>query len=276
MVPMPDRQTAPMRCAERSLLDEPLAGTAAEAGGFVLVEHPGPWGERALEESGRGDLERRCKALGLRALLVRPAAQRRAAAGRAYVAWCGPDPFLCAVQPDGLEDLLETLAAGVAPAGDRLEGRLWLVCTNGKRDRCCAKDGVPVAQALAERLPDGALECTHLGGHRFAANVLLLPEGLAFGRVTVNDVDELLEGVATGRPPARLLRGRSSLVPAAQAAEIVLGPRLAHPRVELTGDVVHVGGRSVLVTEEPLDPRPVSCGVEPEPLTTWRAELLPA
>ena len=60
---------------------------------------------------------------------------------------------------------------------------MWLVCTNGKRDACCARDGVPVARALAALRPDEAWECSHLGGHRFAANVALLPEGLCFGRV---------------------------------------------------------------------------------------------
>ena len=52
---------------------------------------------------------------------------------------------------------------------------MWLVCTNGKRDACCARDGLPVARALAALRPDEAWECSHLGGHRFAANVALAP-----------------------------------------------------------------------------------------------------
>ncbi len=45
---------------------------------------------------------------------------------------------------------------------------LALVCTNGKRDRCCALLGRPLAAELASSGVEGVWEVTHLGGHRFS------------------------------------------------------------------------------------------------------------
>src|SRR3546814_8186772 len=41
---------ARFRCA-RGALAEPLAGTAAHDTAYLLIEHPGPWGHKALVES---------------------------------------------------------------------------------------------------------------------------------------------------------------------------------------------------------------------------------
>src|SRR4051794_16885719 len=124
-----------MRCAEQSLRDEPLAGTAPVACGFVLVEHPGPWGEKALAEAGLGSLEAACKPLGLKALLVRRADRSRSL-GRAFAVWCGEAPFAVEVPLAGLAEVLQDLAAGIRPPSALPAARMWLVCTNGKRDAC--------------------------------------------------------------------------------------------------------------------------------------------
>jgi hypothetical protein len=265
-----------MRCAEISLVDEPLAGTAPEARGFVLVEHPGPWGAKAVAEAGLAAFEQRAKELGLKALLVRRA-DRSPAAGRVFVAWCGVEPFLAEVTDAA--SALETAARGELPAGARRLDRLWLVCTNGKRDACCARDGAPVARALARLRPDETWECSHLGGHRFAANVVLLPDGLSFGRVREDDVDELVAEVAAGAPPLALLRGRMTLSPPAQAAELAAlaatgRPAAAPLDVRLDGATAHVGSLRIELREQPLPPRPVSCDAEPEPVSAWHARVV--
>src|SRR5690242_19203032 len=105
-----------MRCAEISMVDEPLAGTAPVARGFVLVEHAGPWGAKALAEAGLGELEMRAKELGLKALLVRPA-DRSPARGRTFAAWCGGGAFLAEV--NDATAALEPAAGGELPLGAR-------------------------------------------------------------------------------------------------------------------------------------------------------------
>src|SRR3954447_13709371 len=267
-----------MRCAEISLLDEPLPGTAPVAQGFALVEHGGPWGTKALVEAGLERLESACKALGLKALLVRRA-DRAPALGRAFAVWCGEQPFAVQVEPAALPGLLERLAEGVRPAGAAPAPRMWLVCTNGRRDACCARDGAPVARALAVLRPEEAWEGSHIGGHRFAANVVLLPDGLCFGRVVEADVPVLVATVEAGGVPHALLRGRMSIEPRAQAAEIAARAAgaltaLSPAPVRLDAGGATVAGLRIELAEAPLPPRPVSCGAEPEPVSSWHARVV--
>ncbi len=60
---------------------------------------------------------------------------------------------------------------------------ILLVCTNGKRDACCALRGRALMTALAADHAERTWECTHLGGHRFAGNLVCLPHGIVYGRV---------------------------------------------------------------------------------------------
>jgi hypothetical protein len=96
---------------------------------------------------------------------------------------------------------------------------LYLVCTHGRHDPCCALLGRPVANALRARVPERTWECSHVGGDRFGANVVVLPAGLYLGRVSPGRVDGLTDALAAGRIPLDLLRGRSSLSLPAQAAQ---------------------------------------------------------
>ena len=53
---------------------------------------------------------------------------------------------------------------------------LFLVCTHGNHDKCCAKFGIPVYEKLQEAsVGDQAWQCSHIGGDRFAGNLICLP-----------------------------------------------------------------------------------------------------
>jgi len=150
--------------------------------------------------------------------------------------------------------------------------RRYLVCTNGARDPCCAIRGASVAQALDRLRPGQVYECSHLGGHRFAANLLVLPDGLCFGLLDARSAPEVVEALVADRLPLDRLRGRTAYRPEHQAAEI-----LARRALGLTGldDIRLVeacgsepqahfelaDGRRVGVTVEAkrLQPRRVSC-----------------
>src|SRR5439155_15509297 len=117
--------------------------------------------------------------------------------------------------------------------------------------------------------------CSHIGGHRFAGNVLWLPQGVVLGRVMARDASTVAATVHTGRIPLEHYRGRSGLQPVAQAAEAVLREQLGLTGigdVELEGvdeSVVRLraGGAShvLRVHEESAPPIVTSCGGEPEP-----------
>jgi (2Fe-2S) ferredoxin len=153
---------------------------------------------------------------------------------------------------------------------------LALVCTNGKRDRCCALLGRPLAAELAASGVEGAWEVTHLGGHRFSPTLLVLPYGYAYGRVQAPHVKEVLQGVREGRVVVEGCRGGSAWERPGQAAELavrsaareyaadalsIVGTDGSAPHWEVT--VAHTDGRrwSVAVTQgASLPPRPESCG----------------
>jgi hypothetical protein len=203
------------------------------------------------------------------------------------------DPWLLVgtvADPAVLLDLdLHALARGDSeavlaslPTLRRDDTPLLLVCTNGRRDTCCARLGRPVALAGAAVHPGRVWEVTHTSGHRLAATTVLLPSGYLHGRVV--DGTALLDGADHDRLELRGLRGRTTWPPAGQAAdEAVRRAAGLHGIDDIVlveqsaGDswrVVAVDDRawSVEVRSEVDDAeRPESCGKEPKPVTSWRA-----
>lgn len=108
----------------------------------------------------------------------------------------------------------------LAAAGEPLEHPLFLVCTHGKHDPCCARHGRPLYESLAEQLDEGWVwQSTHVGGDRFAGNLVCLPHGIYYGRVEREDAVGVLDEHLAGRIALDRYRGRSALSFAAQAAE---------------------------------------------------------
>ncbi|MFF7897115.1 sucrase ferredoxin [Streptomyces sp. NPDC007907] len=277
--------------------DEPVSGTAATARTWLLLEQPGPWGAKALTSShldpalGRA-LESAAKDTGVRiALIRRPgrhADRRMPATRRVYVAHVVPGNVwlhsASTSDPGQLLDLdfaalgrgdhrtFDTLLGGRPHEG----GPLALVCTNGKRDRCCALLGRPLAAELATSGAEGVWEVTHLGGHRFSPTALVLPYGYAYGRAEAHSLKEVLQGAREGRIVVEGCRGSSAWDRPGQAAELAVRTRTGEftaealsvvrtagvaPRWEVT--VAHTDGRRWLVDvaqSAGLPPRPESCG----------------
>ncbi|MEU6458803.1 sucrase ferredoxin [Streptomyces sp. NPDC047065] len=278
-------------------LDEPVSGTAPIATTWLLLEQPGPWGAKALTSShldpalGR-TLEEAVKGTGVRVALIRRPG-RHADRGtpverRVYAAHTVPgNVWVHATtirDPRRLLDLdFAALGRGdhrgfdsALDGGPHLGDPLALVCTNGKRDRCCALLGRPLAAELAASGAAGVWEVTHLGGHRFSPTVLVLPHGYVYGRVQAHDVKEILHGAREGRIVVQGCRGNSAWERPGQAAELALRSTLgeaaagalsvvrtdgAAPRWEVT--LAHADGRHWRVTVAQgasTPPRPESCG----------------
>ncbi len=165
---------------------------------------------------------------------------------------------------EGAKVLLVRRVSGSVPQTP--EGRRYLVCTNGARDPCCAIRGPTVAQALERARPGHVYECSHLGGHRFAANVLVLSDGLCFGRLDARTAPALADELDAGRLPLDHLRGRTTYEPEQQAAEILIRRELA---LEGLDDLTWVVGTTFALSDgrraaarlrvNQLEPRRVSC-----------------
>lgn len=217
------------------MLQERLAATATVAPAWLLVEHPGPWGAKAPDgvpwPDGLGEeLMARTEEFGIRLTLIRRPRRQAGTAVRAILAHTGPErPWLETIELESPEQLLDLdlnpLADGLAPESLPSHEPVFLVCTHGTRDACCARDGRPVAGALADHYPDDTWESTHLGGHRFAANLLCLPDGLLYGRVGPDEVVGIAEAYRGGALDLDHYRGRVSFSGPAQAAEIWLRDR---------------------------------------------------
>jgi hypothetical protein len=225
-------------CAATSRANhEPLAGTAAVATGWLLIEQSGPWGRDALTESGLDPAVGGALTAAAVDLPVRVQTIRRA--GRGGSAGPRPDPRTVVLAHTGATPWIETLEltgddelARLDPAvcarpeppglGRRRHEPLYLVCTHGKRDRCCATLGRPIADTLAALHLDAVWEVSHIGGHRFAGNLVVLPEGLVYGGLDVADAVRTVSLHEAGSLELAHLRGRSALPRPAQAAEVLL------------------------------------------------------
>jgi hypothetical protein len=214
-----------------------VAGTAPVATGWVLIEQPGSWGRKALTSSGLDPAVGRAldatAGEDVRVQLVRRPSRRGAATPTrrtVVLAHAGPTPWAeqLEVDDDGLAalDPRVTRSPTRPGLGEPVEGPLWLVCTHGKRDRCCATYGRPIVDALAALHGDAVWEVSHIGGHRFAGNLVSLPDGAVHGALQVADALGVVELQRAGRFSLDHLRGRSGLPRAAQAAEVLVRQRL--------------------------------------------------
>lgn len=254
--------------AESALRSESIAGTASRVRRWLLVEQHGAWGRDALRESRldaavAAQLGANAAAHGVRVLLVRGLGADRSGPRTVHLVrsdrvhrWVerltlDDDRALC--------DLDLAVLTGDEPPGlgAPVAEPLHLVCTNGRHDPCCADFGRPVVRALRDAgVP--VLESSHVGGDRFAANVVCLPTGVYFGRVPPEQAARILADHDAGILDLDHYRGRSAYPPELQAAEIFarrhLGERGLHA---LRFRSAAPDGRETLVVLDHADGREV-------------------
>ncbi|RSO03044.1 sucrase ferredoxin [Streptomyces sp. WAC 06783] len=281
---------------------EPVAGTSATARTWLLVEQTGPWGTEALTEShldpriGRA-LEAAADGTGVRVALIRRPGRHAdchgSTARRTFLAHTAPGRSW--MRTATITDPGALLSLDFARLGAGEHDGLWtpytgdplvFVCTNGKRDRCCALLGRPLAAELTVSGTE-AWEITHIGGHRFSPTLFVLPYGYAYGRASAPLVKDAVESARSGRVLLDHCRGRSAWERPAQAADLAVRELIREDRADAldavrteavspsgAGDapvtpawavtVAHRDGRSWRVTvEQRTDgaPAPASCGL---------------
>jgi hypothetical protein len=237
-------------CSDLSIeAGELLYGTATQTQAYLLLEYAGNWGEKALDESSIPEpVKAYLNALGksnrgLKTLLIKTRSSQQSTTGMRFfvAAFSANPPLLYAFHLPDYKSLLELdipaiLAVDPAYQSQLRAEPLYLVCANGRRDLCCVRHGLPVYNALAaatQASPEPLVwQCTHIGGHRFAANLICLPGGLLYGRVRPENAPAILEADSQGRIYLPNLRSRLSLPPIAQAAEFHLRSQRGDDRLE--------------------------------------------
>jgi hypothetical protein len=284
---------------QSAAVGEPLAGTAPVARGWVIVEQSGPWGRDVLVDSPLPEPAKQqlrlLKDEGFGVLLARAArGQVRPMTGGHHIFVASSavgDSVLREAVVDDLRELSGLDAEGLMGSGFGSPAQLpaLFVCTHSRRDACCAVHGRALVSGLIERAPAGLQEriweCSHIGGHRFAPVTLSLPWGVVHGRCSLDDALEVVGRLTSGRVLIEHLRGRSSVPPAAQAAEIAVRRVTGEDQVDALDAVVvrdlgddvdvsvrHVDGRTwhVSVARREDDVlRAESCGKDPLPVQSW-------
>jgi hypothetical protein len=290
-------------CSQTSrVLEEPLVGTAPVARSWIVVEQRGPWGRKALTQSHLDPvlgaaLDTAANAHGARVALVRRPGRHPDAGQVPRRVWVASTrPGASWLLGGRVEDVAELglLAWSGIEQGDRELVRaslpvlrpeaepLVLVCTNARRDVCCASFGRPLASALHDRFLERVWETTHLGGHRFAPTAAVLPHGVVYGRLDPDAAEDVVARARLGQFSADGYRGRSTFSRPGQAAEAAVRDvaeidgldDVDVTAIDSSGSdetvagswrvvVTHRDGRRwhVDVTAQPLDPpRPESCG----------------
>ncbi len=252
---------------------EPLTASAPHYPAWLAIEQPGPWGRKAptsshLDRVLGAELDARAKAAGVMLVLIRRpgrhADEHRTVPRSVLISHPAAGWLETALvdQPRALLDLdFAELAEGKRPSlGALTDEPVVLVCTNGRRDLCCAEAGRALVHELSPSMTGPVWESSHLGGHRFAPTVLILPAGIVLGRAGASDVHDALGG----RLSRGTYRGRTSLTAPAQAAEchVRLGLAGADPGLTLaTHDALQVG--------EPVGDGPWQVNVDLPDRTGW-------
>ena len=278
------------RCSEISLAaGESLAATATTAERWLLVEVPGSWPRDvsvagALPDSAHDAVATWLDQVsGSRLLFVRRPGRP---VGRSLVFAIHAAESTTEVRRIELDHPADLAGVDFACDGDPADRQLVLVCGHGSRDTCCALRGTAVYGALAERLGDEELWISsHQVGHRFAANILVLPAGLQFGRVDPDESALVVARALAGRIGLDRYRGRTCYASTVQAAEQAV--REAR-ELEGVADLRFAGVEGALVrfrgwdgsehaarVEELAGPSvPVSCGADPEPQRAFSAQIV--
>lgn len=221
-------------CAVYSLeAGEPLFGSALHNDIWFLLEYEGPWSRKAttdnlLPEDVQAWLDRQVATVGRgRLQFIKQQRERADSVISFFVVDAREvEPRQYQFELADYSELLDIHVMALLQGEDdarRQDAPLYLVCTNGRRDRCCALFGLEVYYDLQQLAGDAVWQTTHVGGHRFAANVITFPDATYYGRVhTAEALEAFYRAHQQGEIALPYLRGRSCYEEWVQAADYFL------------------------------------------------------
>jgi hypothetical protein len=242
---LPSVGSKPGVCSVTSrIADEQLFGTVSKTLTWFLLEYPAVFGAKAFEESRlppavKEHLSRLLKSTQhARLQLVKGISTGPSRRFHFFIViGREQNPAIYEFHFPDYEALLSLDVTGVlAEEPDFAQflrpDPLFLVCTNGRRDPCCARWGQPVFDSLRAEFGELVWQTSHVGGHRFAANLLCFPHGIVYGRVDPSETTNLVSAYRRGLVTLPNYRGRASYPPEAQAAEFFLRSQSGSSQVD--------------------------------------------
>lgn len=212
---------------------EKTYGTASVGAFWMLLEYPFAWGSHALEESNlsasiKTHLKRVVKQVPHGRLLFIKKERSRLKHIKLFIVRCHEnEPYVVRLDLEDYQQLLDIDLASVTrknlPTGGSISHEpLFLICTHGRRDKCCAKFGYPLFKSLSEDAGQSVWQSSHVGGDRFAANLLCFPHGLFYAHVTIEAGKVIMKEYQEGRLALQNYRGRACYSYPVQAAEFFI------------------------------------------------------
>jgi hypothetical protein len=218
-------------CSTLSLeAEEQLFGSASSNDVWFLLEYSRPWGAKVLPESDlaesiKASLNRYLGTIPKSNLLFIKQQFKHIEGITFYVALTREtNPRLYEFHLENYDDLL-TLDIPAIVSGDPTyddlitHEPLYLICTNARRDPCCARLGLPAYKVMVNQAGSRVWQCSHLGGHRFAPTALFLPHGVNYGRLKADEIPQIMSDYEQGIMQLDYMRGRVCYDSATQAAE---------------------------------------------------------
>jgi hypothetical protein len=207
--------------AESRAGGETVYGTVARIRSWLLIEYPSAWRRNAIEDSRllpdavRAHIRKLEKTGAVeRSILIRREHRRSGPIHCFHVRSCASPPTFTRTLLSDYDELPH-----IGQLGEPVRELMYAVCTHGRHDKCCAKFGLPVFCEFRDQVGQLAWQCSHVGGDRFAGNVVVFPHGVYYGRVNTGDVAEIVRSSERGEIWLPGYRGRSCYPRAVQVAE---------------------------------------------------------
>jgi hypothetical protein len=222
---------------------EPTIGTASRGNIWLLLEHPEPWGQKALVDNRMPDQVKENLGSTLEGIdggrfqLIRQRFSQNGFINFFIVVARESSQYVQHFQLKEYKQLLDMDICGLAQtrndtAGAYERSPLYLVCTDGAHDKCCAKYGLRTYEFMRDKLGYNVWASSHVGGDRFAANMVCFPHGLFFGRVSEADAEQVAGEYQRGQIFLANYRGRGCYSRDAQAGEFFVRQQSGDVRID--------------------------------------------
>jgi len=209
----------------------PLMGTATRGDIWFLIEYPSRWEAKAFESSEISNAVKthieaaKGERYKVRTLLIRKPERKDQRGIQFFIGITSPqNPRLYSCKLENYDEILDIdiLSLVSSQSGDSAFLRpepLYLVCTNGRRDKCCSIYGPEVYQVISNEAGDAAWQSSHIGGHNQAPIMMFFPHGVNYGHATPSEAVRLVRAYRNGSIVLHHYRGRVCYESHVQAAE---------------------------------------------------------
>lgn len=200
-------------------------GTASNYKHLLLIEYRGIFKNKAFDES---EIPQNFKTLIQNFIKVKPNSKlllikKDGTPSTKKLSLYGASNFnYNHIEIDTYQDISIDLLNGLFVNNNETQAKrkpLFLVCTNGTKDKCCAKFGLPIWKKFND-INNNAWQCTHLGGDRYAPTALVLPSFSTYGHIANDDVPLIIANEENEKIYLNKIRGVALYNFYEQAADI--------------------------------------------------------